>query len=382
MTHDFATGAMAASVLRGVGDGGLKPEGRSQPVAQRLRRRHGGGSWAWPRRASNFQRGTRLAQTICAAFPFEGLVLAEPEAVQAGPVAATAAADGLAPRGEGTDASADVSEAEHAMSDDLGTPHLRFERRGPLGWCVIDRPEARNALTSRMYFGIRRAVDIVNNDPDLHALIITGVGDVFCPGGDLRRDVQSADSAAGAVDVGELVGIDILPFKAIRQSRAPVVSAVNGICQGGGLTIAMLSDITVASERATFRGPELLRGITDTFYAQIMPAHIGVALTRDLMFTGRRLNAEEAVRHGLVSRMAPHAELEAAAEQAAREILQSAPDARREFKRIVNAAYGAFDEVTFAASLGGAECREGMDAFVEKRSPNWVPAAYQAKQRL
>ncbi len=266
--------------------------------------------------------------------------------------------------------------------DDLGTPHLRLERRGPLAWCIIDRPEARNALTSRMYFGIRRAVDLVNSDPDLRALVITGTGDVFCPGGDLRRDVQNADSASGAVNIGELIGTDILPFKAIRQSRAPVVSAINGICQGGGLTIAMLSDIAVASERATFRGPELLRGITDTYYAQIMPAHIGIALTRDLMFTGRRLNAEEAVRHGLVSRMAAHDELEAAAEQAAREILQSGPEARLQFKRIVNAAYGMVDEVTFAASLTSAECREGMTAFAEKRAPNWVPEAYRESRRL
>ena len=160
------------------------------------------------------------------------------------------------------------------------------------------------------------------------------------------------------------------------------MSAINGICQGGGLVIAMLSDIAVASERATFRGPELLRGITDTYYAQIMPAHIGVALTRDLMFTGRRLNAEEAVRHGLISRMAPHDQLEAAAEQAAREILQSAPDARMHFKRIVNAGYGEIDEVTFGASLRGAEVREGMAAFAEKRSPDWVPEEYRKDGRL
>jgi enoyl-CoA hydratase/carnithine racemase len=161
-----------------------------------------------------------------------------------------------------------------------------------------------------------------------------------------------------------------------------VVSAINGICQGGGLCIAMLSDIAVASDRATFRGPELLRGIVDVWYAQVMPAHIGVALTRDMMFTGRRLNAEEAVRHGLVSRMAPHEELEAAAEQAAREILQSAPDAREQFKRIVNAGYGLIDDITFAASLRGPEVREGMAAFAEKRSPSWVPEGFRSGKRL
>jgi enoyl-CoA hydratase len=268
------------------------------------------------------------------------------------------------------------------MADDLGTTDLRFERRGPIGWCIIDRPLSRNALTSRMYFGIRRAVDLVNKDPDLHALIITGVGDVFCPGGDLRRDVQSADSGSGDIDVGALIGNDILPFKSIRQSRAPVVSAINGICQGGGLCIAMLSDIAVASDRATFRGPELLRGIVDSWYAQVMPAHIGIAMTRDLMFTGRRLNADEAVRHGLVSRMVPHEELEAAAEQAAREILQSAPDAREDFKRIVNGGYGLVDDISFARSLRGEEVREGMTAFAEKRSPNWVPEAFRTDKRL
>lgn len=268
------------------------------------------------------------------------------------------------------------------MTDDLGTPHLRFERRGPLAWCVIDRPESRNALTSRMYFGIRRAVDIVNKDPELHALVITGAGDVFCPGGDLRSEVQTADSASGSINIGELVGTDILPFKTIRQSRAPVVSAINGICQGGGLMIAMLSDIAVASDRATFRGPELLRGIVDTWYAQVLPHHIGIALTRDMMFTGRRLDALEALQHGLVSRMVPHDGLAEAAERAAREILQSAPEARMQFKRIVNGAYGMIDEVTFNNSLQSTECREGMRAFAEKRSPNWVPKEYRGKQRL
>ena len=173
------------------------------------------------------------------------------------------------------------------MASDLGTPYLRLERRGPLAWCIIDRPEARNALTAVMYFGIRRAVDLVNSDPDLHALILTGTGDVFCPGGDLRRDRSEDDGT-----MVELLGSDVLPFEAIRRSAAPVVSAINGLCQGGGLTIAMLSDVSVASERASFRGPELLRGIADTYYAQIMPMHVGIALTRS------HVHGSAAKRHG------------------------------------------------------------------------------------
>src|SRR3954452_12740722 len=124
------------------------------------------------------------------------------------------------------------------MADDLGTPALRLRRDGPIAWCVIDRPAARNAFTPAMYFGLKRAVQLVNADADLAALIITGTGDVFAPGGDLggRFEPEEQPIPAGR-------GQDILPFLTIRDSRAPVVSAVNGICQAGGLLIAMLSDI-------------------------------------------------------------------------------------------------------------------------------------------
>ncbi len=141
------------------------------------------------------------------------------------------------------------------MANELGAAGLRFEREGPIAWCVIDRPEARNALTPAMYFGIKRAVHLVNQDPELAALVITGTGDVFAPGGDLGGRREPGDEPTPDI------GSDILPFLTIRDSRAPVVAAVNGICQAGGLLIAMMADICVASDRATFRVPELLRGI-------------------------------------------------------------------------------------------------------------------------
>src|SRR3954453_9650414 len=156
------------------------------------------------------------------------------------------------------------------MGDDLGTPALRFERDGSIAWCTIDRPSARNALTPTMYYGIKRAVALVNSDPGLAALVITGTGDVFAPGGDL-----GGRSEPGEEPIPAGVAQEILPFLSIRDSRAPVVSAVNGICQAGGLLIAMLSDIAVASDRATFRVPELLRGIPDATYAAVLPAHVG-----------------------------------------------------------------------------------------------------------
>jgi enoyl-CoA hydratase len=252
-----------------------------------------------------------------------------------------------------------VSETE------LGTSSLRLEREGPIAWCVIDRPHARNALTPAMYFGIKRAVRLVNTDPELHALIITGTGDTFAPGGDLGGRAEPGDDP---VPTG--MTHETLPFTAIRESVAPVISAVNGICQAGGLLIAMMSDIAVVSEQATFRVPELLRGIVDATYAAVLPAHIGMAQARDLLLSARKIDAAEALRIGLVSRMVPHDRLRAAA----REILATAPDARAHVKRMLNENYAPIDYQTMFWSLEHSpEPREGMRAFMEKRQPNWVP---------
>lgn len=261
---------------------------------------------------------------------------------------------------------------------DLGTPFLRLEREGHLAWCTIDRPASRNALSAAMYFGVKRAVQIVNGLSEPTALIVTGVDDVFAPGGELRGRVEDPNPV-----VEHLGTAEVLPFEAVRESAAPVVAAVNGICQGGGLLIAMLSDVAVASERASFRAPELLRGIADTGYAAYLPPHIGVANARDLLLTGRTLDAEEALRMGLVSRVVPHERLRDEAVAAAEGILRTAPEARLHVKRILNARYGHVDRMTMDWSIfRGSEAREGMRAFAEKRPPSWIPKSLQGGKRL
>ena len=251
----------------------------------------------------------------------------------------------------------------------LGAGGLRLEREDSVGWLYIDRPHARNAFTPAMYFGIKKAVQLVNSDPDVAALIITGTGDVFAPGGDLGgRSEPGDDLPAG------LTGEDVLPFLTIRDSRAPVVAAVNGICQAGGLLIAMMADIAVASDRATFRVPELLRGIPDATYAAVLPAHVGIAVARDLLLSARRFDAAEAQRLGVISRVVPHDQLRDAAVQAVTEILRTAPIARAQVKRMLNDRYGLIDYQTmFFALQQSPEPREGMRAFMEKRQPAWIP---------
>jgi enoyl-CoA hydratase/carnithine racemase len=232
---------------------------------------------------------------------------------------------------------------------------------------TVDRPEARNALTAAMYFGIRYAVDRVNGDPDLAGLLITGTGDVFIPGGDLGGN--PIDDWGGP----RLLGMDNVPFDAIRYSRKPIVCAVNGICQGGGLLIAIMSDVAVASDRATFRAPEIYRGIADTGYAAYLPAQIGPARAKDMLFTGRRVTAAEALEWGLVSRVVAHDEVQSAALEALQACMRGAPEARMQVKRIISQSYGHYDRMTMEASVFGAEAREGWESFRDRRAPEWVP---------
>ncbi|WP_445160936.1 enoyl-CoA hydratase/isomerase family protein [Mycobacterium sp. Dal123C01] len=262
--------------------------------------------------------------------------------------------------------------------DWLGTPYLSFERQGPIAVCTIDRPEARNAMTPAMYFGIRYAVGLVNGDPGLAGLLITGTGDVFAPGGDM--------TGGGGVDdwitFGAALGMDVTPFDAVRTSAKPIVSAVNGLCQGGGLQIALCSDVSVVSEHATFRVPELFRGYADTYYSQMLVRLIGPVRTRDLMFTGRVLSAQEALDWGLVTRLVPHESLLEVARDLLTQSCRTAPRARNVIKSSIDNYLGLYDRIGMTSSLTDAEAREGVRAFKERRSPDWVHPELRTPGRL
>lgn len=261
--------------------------------------------------------------------------------------------------------------------DWLGTPHLRFERRAGVAVVTVDRPAARNALTPAMYFGIRYAIDHVNRDADVAGLLLTGTGDVFIPGGDL-----GGANDDGWADLPRLLGMDNTPFDAVRRSTKPIVSAINGICQGGGMMIAMLCDVAVAAESATFRSPELLRGIADTHYAQILPRQIGPARARDMLLTGRAVSSADALAWGLVARVVPDEQLMDEALAVLEQCCRTAPEARFAVKRTLQEYYGHYDRMAMDRSLMGEEMVEGYQAFRERRSPSWVPEPLRRDDRL
>lgn len=266
------------------------------------------------------------------------------------------------------------------MAPDLGSHFLRWEVDNGIATVTFDRPDQRNAMTASMYVGVRKAVMTLNQSSKLHALVLTGSGDTFCVGGDMAGGHETDDPRG--LEMASVFGTEVLPCEAIRNSRKPVVAMVNGVCQGGGLLMALVSDVAVVSADARFRIPEVIRGVADTSYAAYLPPHIGLARARDLVLTGRWFDAAEALEMGVIARVVDPEELASETRDTVVSLVRGAPQARWQMKRIMNQNYGNLDWMTLDASVFGPETAEGFTAFAEKRPPDWIPEGFEPEQRL
>src|SRR6059036_1787265 len=250
---------------------------------------------------------------------------------------------------------------------DLGSRHLHATRADGVLRVIIDRPERRNALTIEMYHGLKKAAVLAERDPAIDVLLVTATGEHFCVGCEMGGRHEGAAGLDRETD-----GIDLLPFVQFERCPKLVVLGINGMCQGGGLNLTLTADLAVASERATFRAPELLRGVADCFLGARLASRVGMARAKLLLFTAAEVTAAEALAMGLVTRVVPHDELETAVAETVGWVRQTAPRARRALKRDLNRQLPALDFMMFAASLASDEVREGFAAFVEKRPAGWT----------
>jgi len=250
---------------------------------------------------------------------------------------------------------------------DLGSRHLRATSANGVLRVIIDRPARRNALTIEMYHGLKKAAVLAERDPGIDVLLVTAAGDTFCVGGEMGGQHEGGQPLDRETD-----GFDLLPFVQFERCSKIVILAVNGVCQGGGLNMVLTSDLVVASARATFRAPELLRGVADCFLGARLASRIGMARAKYLLFTAQPATAAEALAMGLIARVVPHDELEAAVAETIDGVRYTAPAARRALKRDFNRQLPPIDFTMFAESLASDEVREGFAAFVEKRPPSWV----------
>jgi enoyl-CoA hydratase len=251
----------------------------------------------------------------------------------------------------------------------VDVPGLSYTVDGGVAAIVVDRPEKRNALTSEMYQALRHNLIQAELDDAVDLITITATGDeAFVPGGDLSQgsDAWSADLA------GKLAAAEgAFPYQTFERLSKLVITAVNGRCQAAGLIIVLMSDLVLASDRARFRVPELLRGLVDPFVPVRLPAAVGVAKARWLMYTAEEIDAATAEQLGLVGKIVPHAELAAALADTVTTVRKTAPGARGRYKKMINQALPHIPMDDFLLGMRSPEAVEGMTAFKEKRPPSW-----------
>lgn len=234
----------------------------------------------------------------------------------------------------------------------------------------FNRPDAFNALSVATWKEMNAALDDVESDEGVKAVILTGEGNAFSAGDDIA-EFQEISQAADSIK--EFVQLVIGTMVRLEQLPRPVIAAVNGLAMGGGCELTLASDITIASEKAKFGLPEAMISAFAGFAVDRLPKMIGTKKAAELTLTGSPIDANEAYRLGIVNKVVAPEELEAESIKMAKQIGQLAPLAARATKKQVNKTRGEFDLdgcVEVALSLLTSEdFKEGFDAFMNKRTP-------------
>ena len=247
------------------------------------------------------------------------------------------------------------------------------ETRGRVGWITLDRPEALNALNTQVMEEVVAAATAFDTDDAIGAIVLTGSERAFAAG----ADIKEMESTSGLeMIMGEHFG----QWSRFAAVRTPVLAAVSGYALGGGCELALMCDIIIAADSAKFGQPEINLGVIPGMGgSQRLVRAIGYYKAADLVLTGRMMDAAEAERAGLVSRVVPAAELldEAArvADTIASKSLPSvyAAKAALDVAMETSLAEGLrFEKHAFAALFSTEDQKEGMAAFREKRAPNFT----------
>ncbi len=241
---------------------------------------------------------------------------------------------------------------------------------GEIGWVILNRPEARNALTPEMLRGVRQAIESLVSR-GARAVIIMGEGGVFSAGFDVKRIASTKPQRAWLEIADEFAKTTRL----MEEAPAAIIAAIDGYALGGGLELSLAADVRIASERASLGQPEINLGfIPGGGGTQRLVKHLGVSRALWLVLTGDMIDAETAEEWGLVAEVVPHQLLEFEARLLAKKLAEKPPLAIAAAKRVVRAAAEsslaaglAAEAGLFSALLASEDAREGVKAFLEKR---------------
>jgi methylglutaconyl-CoA hydratase len=256
----------------------------------------------------------------------------------------------------------------------MSTPEpVGYDVRGRAAWITLASPATRNALSGPVLAGLSAGLDRALDDPTVRVVVLSGTGPVFCAGADLKGGGAAVAPGAGVQN----------PFVRILQRMwdgpKPVVVAANGHAFGGGVGLVAAADVSIAVASATFSFSEVRVGVIPAMISVVVLPKLGVHQTMRLFLTGRRFDAREALGYGLLHRVVPADDLEAAVQEEVDAIAQGGPTAVAEAKRLVRTVSRlpmdeafAYAEAKIAALFASAEAAEGMAAFAQKRKPSWV----------
>ncbi|MEZ5668127.1 MAG: enoyl-CoA hydratase [Alphaproteobacteria bacterium] len=250
---------------------------------------------------------------------------------------------------------------------------IELELRDRVGIIRLNRPKALNALCAGLVRELGSALDALEANPDIGAVVLTGSEKAFCAGADIKEMAEKTFVEAYCED---FVTAD---WERIVTCRKPVIAAVAGYALGGGCEIAMMCDFILAADNAKFGQPEITIGILPgAGGSQRLTRFVGKSKAMEMILTGRMMDAEEAERAGLVSRILPLDQLVDEAVKTATRIAEMSLPSAMMAKEAVNRAYETtlaegvrFERRLFHAAFSTEDQKEGMAAFVEKRQPHF-----------
>lgn len=250
--------------------------------------------------------------------------------------------------------------------------YIIVEKKGRVGVITFNRPEVLNALSVALTREMRQAVEAFEADRQVNCLILAGSERAFAAGADIREMEN--------LTVSELITNDFIDdWESIARCRKPVIAAVRGVALGGGCELALMCDFIIAGDTARFGQPEIKIGVIPGAGGSVRLAHsVGKAKTMDMCLTGRMMDAQEAERCGLVSRVVPDAEVMTETMKAAETIAGYSQIALMAAKEAINNAFEAslgegvrFERRMFHALFATEDQKEGMTAFLGKRKPEF-----------
>ncbi len=265
---------------------------------------------------------------------------------------------------------------------------LIVEKRGPVDWVTLNRPDALNSLDPELVDALNHYFESLERDYDTRVVVLRGAGKNFCAGLDIKASARRnalgnfGEDTQASLDNQRRIASIVMKM---RRCPQPIIACVQGAAAGGGFALALAADIRIAAASARMNCAFIKLGIggCDIGSSYFLPRLVGVSVASELILTGRFIHATRALAVGLVSEVVEEASLESAAQSFVDDLLLTAPLGLRMSKECLNMSVdaGSIEQVIAMEDrnqilcVKSADFREGLSAFLEKRRPSWAPAA-------